>query len=237
MMSQKIETKMDREANAKKAAGDFAAKYVKNGMKVGLGTGSTAYFLIEALGLRCRQEGLKISAVATSLGSEKLARSLGISILESDSVETLDLTIDGADQVDAQMNLIKGRGGALLREKILAQSSKEMIVIADETKVVNQLGNTLVPVEIAPFAYKTTLTRLKLKGYSGKMRLNSEGNFYLTDNNHYIVDLEFKGIITNPKATHEDLQLIAGVLETGLFFNVADQIVIGFNDGKVEIRK
>jgi len=221
---------------AKKAAGEAAAKFVKDGMLVGLGTGSTAFYVIQALGRRCKQEGLKIQAVATSIESERLAREEGILLLETDKIEMLDMTIDGADEVDPKNNMIKGRGGALLREKILAQSSKEMIVIVDSSKVVEQLGGCPVPVEIASYAYRTTLKRLLDKGFKGKIRLKADGNFYITDNKNYIIDIKVEKPISDPIKMHEQLQLIAGVLETGLFFNVAKRVVIGDEKGNVEIR-
>lgn len=222
-------------AVAKMAAGKAAAELVQEGMLIGLGTGSTAFFFIEALGKRCR-EGLKISAVATSQQSSRQAQLAGIPIEDPDTITTLDLTIDGADEIDHHKNMIKGGGGALLREKLLAHSSREMVVIIDETKLVDQLGTFPVPVEIARFAYHTTLERLKSKGYYGILRLTRDNAFYITDNGNYIVDIQFNAPITAPIEIHESLKGITGVLETGLFFNVANRVVIGYLDGFVKVR-
>lgn len=222
-------------AVAKRAAGTAAADLVKEGMLIGLGTGSTAFFFIEALGKRCR-EGLKISAVATSKQSSRQAQLAGIPLEDPDTITTLDLTIDGADEIDHKKNMIKGGGGALLREKLLAHSSREMIVIIDETKLVDHLGTFPIPVEIARFAYHTTLERLKSKGYYGILRLTRDNAFYLTDNGNYIVDIQYNESIANPVEEHGILKSITGVVETGLFFNVAGRVVIGYLDGFVKIR-
>ena len=140
---------------AKRLAGEKAAEYVKDGMIVGLGTGSTAYYAIQKIGELVKQ-GLKIKAVATSTSSEQLARELGINLVTFAEVDSIDLTIDGADEVDPHWNLIKGGGGALLREKIVAAASKQLIVIVDESKVVAQLGKFPLPVEVVPFGFEQT---------------------------------------------------------------------------------
>ncbi|WP_068470328.1 ribose-5-phosphate isomerase RpiA [Candidatus Protochlamydia phocaeensis] len=220
---------------AKKAAGKAAAELIEDGMLVGLGTGSTASFFIEALGLRC-QSGLKISAVATSQQSMRQAQKLGIPIQNSDSITFLDLTVDGADEIDHHKNMIKGGGGALLREKLLATGSREMIVIIDETKLVDQLGVFPVPVEIATFAYRSTLARLEEKGYQGVLRLNRDTSLFITDNGNYIVDIQFNKPILDPASEHERLKVLPGVLETGLFFNIAGRVVIGYEDEFVKIQ-
>ena len=154
---------------AKKAAGQVAAELIQNGMIVGLGTGSTARFFIESLGKRCR-EGLKISAIATSKQSTHLANELGIPLIDPDNITSVDITVDGADEIDQNKNMIKGGGGALLREKLLALSSREMIVIIDQTKIVENLGKHPLPVEIAQFIYQTTIHRIEDEGLEGKLR-------------------------------------------------------------------
>jgi ribose 5-phosphate isomerase A len=220
---------------AKKAAGEAAAELIKDGMLVGLGTGSTAAFFIRALGKRC-QAGLKISAVATSEQSVRQARELEIPLEDPDSITSLDITVDGADEIDHHKNMIKGGGGALLREKLLAQASKEMIVIIDETKLVDELGTHPVPVEIARFVYRSTLDRLKAADYQGTLRLTRNHELYLTDNGNYIVDIQFATPITDPMKEEARLKNITGVIETGLFFNLAGRVVIGYEDGFVKVR-
>lgn len=223
--------------NGKAAAGEAAAKLVQDGMLVGLGTGSTAAFLILSLGQRCTKENLQIKAVATSIASEKLARMVGIPLIDPNDVELLDITLDGADEVDPHKNMIKGRGGALLREKILAQSSKEMVVIVDASKMVKELGKCPVPLEIAQFGFGTTCLRLKELGYHGSLRCNQDGTLYRTDNQNYIVDLVFDKPILDPAGLHQKLKVITGVIETGLFFKVAGRVIIGHENGKIEIRQ
>ncbi len=220
--------------SAKKAAGKAAVELIKEGMLVGLGTGSTTSYFIEALGQRCRS-GLNISAVASSVQSMRQAHFEGIPLIDADKITLLDLTIDGADEIDHHKNMIKGGGGALLREKLLALASKEMVVVADENKLVEQLGAFPVPVEIATFAYRTTLKRLESNGYSCILRLNRDESLYLTDNGNYIIDIQYQKPIANPKLEHERLKSLAGVLETGLFFNVAGRVVVGYEDGFAKI--
>lgn len=220
---------------AKKTAGEEAAKYVQDGMLVGLGTGSTVSYFIEALGRRC-QNGLHIQAVASSLASQEKALALGIPLKDEQLVAGLDLTVDGADEIDSHFNMIKGGGGALLREKLLAQASQEMIIIVDEAKIVQTLGKFPVAVEISPFLYQTTLKRLKQKGYDSRLRLNAHQTPYVTDNGHYLADLHFHQPIINPKEEHDRLRLITGVLETGLFFDVATRLIIGYGNGEVKIQ-
>lgn len=215
---------------AKKAAGEVAAALIEDGMRVGIGTGSTAAFFIEALGKRCK-EGLKITAVATSHRSAKQAEQLGICTEDSSDIVQLDVTVDGADEIDPNKNMIKGGGGALLREKLLAISSTEMIVIVDETKLVEALGAHPLPVEIVPFGYRTTLQRLQQKGHQGLLRLNPDNTPFLTDNGNFIYDIQNPHPILDPEKEHEQLKSITGVVETGLFFHVAKRVVIGYQNG------
>lgn len=226
---------LDSSVIAKKAAGEAAAGLVKEGMLVGLGTGSTAAFFIDALGKRC-QEGLKISAVATSQASARQAQLAGIPLKDPADVVSLDVTVDGADEIDHHKNMIKGGGGALLREKMLAQASREMIVIIDETKLVNQLGGVAVPVEIIPFLYRSTLQRLDQLGYQGSLRRNRDNTLFITDNGNYIFDIMYKEPILDPVQQHEHLKRIQGVIETGFFFALAGRVVIGYEDGCVKVR-
>lgn len=221
--------------NAKKIAGETAAKLIRNGMLVGLGTGSTAAFFIEALGKRCKEEGLQITAVASSTQSLSQAKKVGIPLVNDHVIDVLDITVDGADEIDKHNNMIKGGGGALLREKILACSTKEMVVIIDENKRVDNLGSFPVPVEITRFAYHTTLSRIQDHGYPGALRLNHDNSIYVTDNGNYIFDIRFDKPILNPKKEHERLRSILGVLETGLFFDVVSKVIIGYLDGTVKV--
>ncbi len=216
--------------SAKKAAGHAAAELVKDGMTIGLGTGSTASFFIDELGRRC-QNGLKISAIATSQQSTRQAQKLGIPLISPEEVSFLDMTIDGADEIDHQKNMIKGGGGALLREKLIALASKEMVVIVDETKLVEHLGTFPVPIEIASFAYLSTLKRLENNDYNGVLRLNRDQSIYVTDNGNYVFDIQFTKPILNPIEEHDRLKNFCGVIETGLFFNIAGRIVVGYEDG------
>lgn len=219
---------------AKRAAGKAAAELIEDGMRIGLGTGSTAAFFIEALSIRC-QKGLKIQAVASSLQSMRQAQAMGIPLIDESLVDALDVTVDGADEIDPHKNMIKGGGGALLREKLIAFSSKEMIVVVDENKLVDQLGAFPVPVEISPFLYRTTVGRLTQQGYEGALRVNRDGTFYATDNGNYIFDVQFKDFILDPKQENEKLKRIVGVIETGIFYHVAGRVVVGYFDGCAKV--
>lgn len=220
---------------AKKAAGQAAADLVEAGMRVGLGTGSTAAFFIKGLIERCKQ-GLKIEAVATSEKSFQLAKEGGIPLIDITPIDRLDLTVDGADEIDPQKRMIKGGGGALLREKIIATMSREMIVIVDEGKLVKELGKFPLPIEIVPFAYKATLRHLADLGFHGVLRQDASGNVYITDNGNYIFDIHFKELCANPEIDHQLIRNVPGVIETGFFFHLAGRVIVGFNDGRVEIR-
>ncbi len=228
------ETNSTSSLTSKKAAGLAAAELVQDGMLVGLGTGSTTAFFIEALGKRC-QAGLTIQAAATSERSELLAKQFGIPFLKNAAITLLDLTVDGADEIDAHKNMIKGGGGALLKEKILAGSSREMIVIVDETKVVKQLGKFPLPIEVSSFAYSSTLLRLQSMGYQASFRLKSDKTHYVTESGNLIIDIQFTTPITDPYGENERLKSVIGVLETGLFFNLAGRVIVGYHDGHTQI--
>ncbi|MEK4329032.1 ribose-5-phosphate isomerase RpiA [Paenibacillus sp. FSL R7-0297] len=218
--------------NVKQLAAEKAVEYVQDGMKVGLGTGSTAYWAIRKLGERV-SEGLNITAVATSQASEDQARELGIPLVAFGEVDSLDLTIDGADELDGALQLIKGGGGALLREKIVAMGSTRMIVVADESKAVTTLGKFPLPVEIVPFAWEWTVADLAKLGCKPELR-RSGGELYKTDNGNYIADCRFEAIDSAADLALA-LQRIPGVVEHGLFIGIADMAVIGKNDGTIEI--
>jgi ribose 5-phosphate isomerase A len=219
--------------NAKKNAAEQAVEYVQNGMTVGLGTGSTAYWAIERIGERIREEGLQIRAIATSKRSEEQAMQLGIPIFSFDAIDEIDLTIDGADEADGDFNLIKGGGGAHLREKIVASSSRELIIVVDETKLVRQLGRFPLPVETVVFGWEKTFKKLKNLGCIPALRME-EGRPYLTDNGNYLVDCSF-GTIADPRILHDRINAIVGVVENGLFVGMADRIVAGYSDGSTRV--
>ncbi|WP_373232212.1 ribose-5-phosphate isomerase RpiA [Cohnella sp.] len=213
---------------AKQAAADKAVEFIKDGMVVGLGSGSTSYWAIRKLADRV-QEGLEIRAVASSKSSEELAIQWGIPIVTFAEISVIDITIDGADEVDPDFNLIKGGGGALLREKILAASSHKFIVIIDESKLVNTLGEYPLPVEIVPFAAELTLKKLEALQCKPVIRKKDEKVFF-TDNGNLIIDCKFKEI-ANPKEQSEILSSIPGVVDHGLFIQMTDTVIVGNDDG------
>lgn len=218
--------------NVKQLAAEKAVEYVQDGMKVGLGTGSTAYWAIRKLGERV-SGGLQITAVATSQASEDQARELNIPLVAFGDVDSLDLTIDGADELDGALQLIKGGGGALLREKIVAMGSARMIVVADESKAVTTLGKFPLPVEIVPFAWEWTVAALAKLGCKTELRRSGE-DLYKTDNGNYIADCRFEAIESAAELALA-LQRIPGVVEHGLFIGIADLAIIGKSDGTIEI--
>ncbi|MEC0182259.1 ribose-5-phosphate isomerase RpiA [Paenibacillus peoriae] len=219
--------------NLKQKAAEKAVEAIQDGMKVGLGTGSTAYWAIQKIGERVAQ-GLHIQAVATSQASEDLARELGIPIIPFDQIGRLDVTIDGADEVNEQLVLVKGGGGALLREKIVESNSDRLIIIVDESKDVKVLGAFPLPVEVVPFASEWTLEALRQTGCQADWRIQ-DGERYLTDNGNYIADCRY-GTIENPQELEIRLNQIPGVVENGLFINMADQVIIARANGQIDIR-
>jgi len=221
-------------STAKEAAGKAAAELIEEGMTVGIGTGSTARFFIEALAQRCR-DGLQIRGVATSRGSHKLAKEAGIEMITVDEVKEIDIDVDGADEIDPKKRMIKGGGAALLREKIIASFAKEMIVIADASKQVDQLGAFGLPVEITPFGHTLTLKQIEQMGYRGALRTIHSGELVITDNRNYIIDLLFPQKIDDPEQVHRELSLLPGVVETGLFLTQAGRILIGQPDGTAQL--
>lgn len=224
----------DEERKASKnAAGKAAAELVQDGMVVGLGTGSTALFFIEHLIERVKK-GLNISVVATSSRSLELATQGNIPTSDIQQVTHLDFAADGADEIDEKMRMIKGGGGALLREKIVATMSREWVVMVDPQKRVKQLGTFPLPLEILPFAYHATEAKIESLGFQGEFR-KKEKALYKTDNGNYIFDIHFKETLPNPEELNEILLPIPGVLETGFFFNLAKKVIVGYPDGHTEI--
>lgn len=216
----------------KRIAAEHAVQYIKDGMKVGLGTGSTAYWAIQKLGERVK-EGLSIQTVATSKASEKLAVELGIPIIPFTKLDGLDVTIDGADEINTDLQLIKGGGGALLREKIVAYHSAKLIIIADESKRVQTLGQFPLPIEVIPFAVDWTLKALEGLGCRAQLRTDDE-QLFITDNGNYIADCSF-GSIAAPLKLHNEILSIPGIVDNGLFIGQADLAIIGHRDGSVEV--
>jgi ribose 5-phosphate isomerase A len=219
--------------NAKKLAAEKAVSFLDDGMTIGLGTGSTAYWAIEKIGEKVKNEGWNIKAIATSVVSEEQARGLGIPIFDFSSISTIDVTIDGADEVDPKLQLIKGGGGALLREKIVATNSKQMIVVADESKWVETLGKFPLPVEVVHFGWERTFHKLQMLGCEAKRRMKGTDP-YLTDNGNYIVDCAF-GEIKDPPLLQELINAITGVVDNGLFIHIATKLVLGFNNGETRV--
>lgn len=219
---------------AKQAVGQKAADLVKDEMVIGLGTGSTATCFIDSLIKRC-QQGLRIEAIATSRRSQQQAINGGIPMVDINSVSSLDMCFDGADEIDPQKRMIKGGGGALLREKIVASMSKEMVVIIDESKCVEKLGKFPLPIEIIPFGYRGVVAKLEKMGYTGQVRMESGNYKYVTDSGHFIYDAAILPRHEDPEVIHQEIINIPGVVETGFFFNLAGRVLIGKTDGTVEL--
>jgi ribose 5-phosphate isomerase A len=218
--------------NAKKLAAEKAVELVRDGMTVGLGTGSTAFFAIQAIGKKVNA-GMRLRALASSIASENMAKELGIPIIDFTNTTRIDLTIDGADEVDENFNLIKGGGGALTREKILASNSDKFVVVIDASKLVEQLGRFPLPVEVIPFGYNFTVRNLELLGCTAVLR-RKDDRVFETDNGNFIADCHFK-VIENAGQLNAAIQLIPGVVECGLFSSgLVHQVFAGFESGEVK---
>ncbi len=208
----------------KQLAAKEAVKYIKDKQIVGLGTGSTAYFAIVEIG-KMVADGLRINAVPTSAKTAEQAEVLNIPLISIDDVDVIDITIDGTDEFDADLNLIKGGGGALLKEKMVAKITKKQIIIADSSKKVETLGAFKVPVEVLPFAADYACKRIE--EYGGKVRIRrKEGEIFLTDEKNYIIDADF-GLIEDAYKISDKLNNIEGVVCNGLFLDLADLIIMG----------
>ena len=226
---------------AKFAAAKRAVDYVEDGMRVGLGTGTTAGWMIRALGELVR-DGLKVRGVPTSARTKALAEAAGIPLASLDEARWLDLTIDGADEFDGDLNLVKGGGGALLHEKIVATASDMMVVIADASKRVETLGAFPLPVEVVPFGWRTTralveefLVGMDVDAREVTLRMGRDGEAARTDEGNLLLDLHL-GRIGNPGQMARALNQVPGVVETGLFLDICDVVVTGAADGTVEVR-
>jgi ribose 5-phosphate isomerase A len=212
----------------KQAAAERALEYVQSGMLLGLGTGTTARLFIQGLVQRAKQ-GLRVTAVCTSLESARMAQEAGIEVVEEIG-RPVDLAIDGADEIDPSLNLVKGHGGALFREKLVALAARRFLVIADDSKLVSRLGQSYVPVEVLPFLWRRTGDRLLALGDRLELR-GGEGKPYRTDNGNLILDLTFEGGLPDPERAAAEIKSISGVLEHGLFLGIASACLIAAPEG------
>ncbi len=219
----------------KKLAADTALSFVEPGMKLGLGTGSTAAFFVTGLAARVR-EGLDVVCVPTSQETERQAEREGLRLTTLDETPMLDMAVDGADEIDSELRLIKGGGGALLREKIVATAADRLIIIADQSKLVQTLGAFPLPVEVVPFGLESTRQIMSILAQEAdcegeiKLRTDAQGAAFVTDNGNYILDCAFEEI-PEPEILSDALQAVPGVVEHGLFIGIADAAVIGGADG------
>ncbi len=218
----------------KELAGSAVSEFIEDGMILGLGTGSTFYYAIKKIGEMVKN-GLKIKAVSTSSSTDKLAQELNIPVLSIDDVDKIDLTIDGADEVDTDFNGIKGGGGALLFEKVVAKSSGKNLWVVNAAKMVDKLGAFPLPIEVVPYALGNVFKKLEARGYNPKIRMK-DGNKYLTDSGNNIIDAGL-GVIKDAYKLEIELNMIPGVVENGLFLDVVDIVIVGKGDGIEIIRK
>jgi ribose 5-phosphate isomerase A len=224
----------------KAAAARASLRFVHDGNIVGLGTGSTAAYAVRFLGELVR-EGLKIRGIPTSVQTGDLAASAGIPLTTLDEIQQfglqpIDVTIDGADEFDAQLHLIKGGGGALLREKIIASASKQVVIIADSSKQVAVLGRFPLPVEVIPFAQSLIAARITALGATVKLRKDTKGNPFISDEGHHILDCSF-GQIADPPALARVLSDMPGIVEHGLFINLATVVLVAKGENVTELRR
>lgn len=227
---------MNKSEEQKKIVGEKAAEFIKPGMIVGLGTGSTAYYATLKVGELYKEGKLdNIKCIPSSNSTERLAEELGLPLTNFDEHQEIDVTIDGADEIDESLNVIKGGGGALLREKIIAQSSKRLIIVADESKLSEKLGTTwAVPIEVIPFAVGVELKYLKSLGAEIEIRKDKNGEIYRTDENNIILDTNF-GIIDNPGQLEFLLNRRAGIVENGLFIGLVSRVIAIKNNELLEL--
>jgi len=219
----------------KELVGRASARFVNEGNIVGLGTGSTAVYAVQAVADRVKA-GLKILCIPTSVRTKDQATSLGIPLTTLDEHQEIDVTIDGADEIDPKLCLIKGGGGALLREKIIASASRKMVVIADSTKLVPVLGKFPLPVEVVGFAQAVVAKKIEAMGAEVSLRKDAAGKIYITDEGHHILDCKF-GQIPDPPSLARKLSDIPGVMEHGLFIGLASLVLIGKGNVVEEIQR
>ncbi len=215
----------------KKIAGERAAEFIEDGMVIGMGTGTTVYYTIQAVGRRVAQ-GLKVRAVSTSEETSRLCRELGIPLVSLDDVSAVDVTVDGADEVDPALNGIKGGHGALLREKIVATNSRRNVWVVDGGKLVKALVRTSVPIEVIPIGWKHVQRRLRERGYKAEVRRESgaESREFVTDGGNYILDLS-PGVVRDVRALETEIKAMVGVVECGFFLGIVDTVVVARPEG------
>lgn len=224
---------MNEQERLKRQAAERAVEFVESGMVIGLGTGSTARHVLELLSERLRAGELRnLVGVPTSRATERHALELGFPLATLDEEPRIDLTLDGADEVDPELRLIKGLGGALLWEKIVASASERVVIVVDEGKLVEELGaKAPLPVEVVPFGWTTHLGYLDLLGARATLRRNAAGEPFVTDGGHYLLDCQFEDGILEPERVERELRQRVGVVETGLFLDLADNVVVGGPNG------
>lgn len=214
--------------------GEKAAEYVKDGMVIGLGSGSTFYWTLKKLGERVEQ-GLNIKGIPSSRRTEGWAKEFNIPLTDFSQVSSLDLAIDGADEIDPNFQLTKGGGGSLVREKIVDMNAKKLIIIADESKLVSELGKFPLPVEVLQFGWESTAAKIAQLGSEPVLR-EREGNVFVSDNGNFILDCHF-GMIPDPEGLHLKLKQLVGVVETGLFINMVDMVIVSGENGVKVLEK
>ena len=207
-----------------------AVKLIRNGMIVGLGTGSTAKIAVDLIG-RKLSDSFQIIGMPTSVRTEEQAKNLGINLIEIDQAETIDIAIDGADEVAPDLSLIKGLGGALLREKKVEKKAKELIIIVDESKIVERLGEGFLPVEVSIENHELTKKEITKLGCTAELRIEDDSLPFVTDNQNYIYHCKFENGIESPRELDNNLLCIDGVVDTGLFIDMASKVIIGTSDG------
>ena len=233
-MTAQPNTQTSRDAE-KQSAARAAVQLVESGNIVGLGSGSTATFAIQFLAERVRT-GLKILGIPTSQATKRLAERLGIPLTNLDENPVIDIDIDGADEIDPQLNLIKGGGGAMLREKVIASASKRFVVVAESTKLVPHLGKFPLPVEVISFAEALVQSRIEALGAQVTLRKQKDGGVYVTDEGHHILDCNF-GEIADPAGLNAKLHEIPGVVEHGLFIGLAEIAFVGKDESVVQVKR
>jgi len=224
---------LNAQERLKRQAAERAVEFVESGMVLGLGTGSTARHVLEVLAERLRSGALRdLVGIPTSRATEQHARELGFPLTTLEAEPRIDLTLDGADEIDPELRLIKGLGGALLWEKIVASASERVIIVADESKLVDQLGEKApLPVEVVPFGWNTHLAYLDLLGARAMLRTTAAGQPVVTDGGHYLLDCRFEEGILEPERVERELRQRVGVVETGLFLGLANVAVVGGEGG------
>lgn len=218
----------------KKAVGEKAVEYIQDGMTIGLGSGTTIYWMMKKLG-ELVEEGFKVRGVPSSLRTEGWAKDFGIPLVYFSEVSRLDLAIDGADEVDPHFNLIKGGGGSLLREKLVDAAADQLVIVVDDRKMVQTLGAFPLPVEVVPFGWEITAKRIAALGCSPQLR-KKDGEIFVTNNGNYILDCPFTSIL-DPTSLHHELKQMLGVVETGLFINLTNIVIVGEEKGTKILEK